>query len=371
MTVLLGLMLFTGGPRTPSSAEAGSSAWREAAPEEELEPGDLGSGTGDLEAEAAYHPRQVRRIPVTFSSLVLLLTLTIGVGMAAGLLAGPSPWNPGTHGANGSTSNNTDVLPPDLNQTTNNTPPPSHSSPYPNGSTNHTAPGPNSTGTNGTHVGPNSTNLTNRSSGPGPGNGTTNQTKGSHLPQNRSVVVYRNHLPWLPVDSRFLTIGAAALCLSGLAAAVLWESFRPPPVSGNPWLGPPLAHHRSRPRRPALPPHAALVVAIEALRAELLGYSRRAAATDDEVRDRIIRLYGALLAAISPGLGDLDGRTPREVEWLAVRYLGVASLTAHELTWLFEEARYSSHRLGPASVDRAQNALALLLRDLEDRSREL
>ena len=60
-----------------------SSNWREALPEEELLPGDLGEGVEDIDAVSMQTARAVRRVPVTFSSVVLLLTLTIGVGMAA------------------------------------------------------------------------------------------------------------------------------------------------------------------------------------------------------------------------------------------------------------------------------------------------
>ena len=144
----------------------------------------------------------------------------------------------------------------------------------------------------------------------------------------------------------------------------MFESLRPPPVRGNPWMGPPPVRHRVRPR-PREDPHQDLNDAVSALRLQLDRYARSASATDAEVREGIIRMSSALLSAVTPGLGNLTVRTPREVEWLSVRYLDVRPATAHELTWLFEEARYSTHRMPPTGIARAQQALTLLLHDLE------
>jgi hypothetical protein len=338
-----------------------NSHWREALPEEELLPGDLGEGVDDIDAVSMRTPRAVRRVPVTFSSVVLLLTLTIGVGMAAGLLAGPSPWNPAGHGSAGSATPPGTIPPIHLNNTSN--PPPTRSpepkgnltGPGNNSTVNRTGPGVNDTNPNGSR-GPNSTASPNGTSP----NSTSTHPKG----KNASVVIYRNNLPWLPSDSRYLLIVGAGVCLVGLAIAVTFESLRPPPVRGNPWMGPAPVRRRVRPR-PAVDPHQDLNDAVSALRLQLDRYARSSSGTDAEVREGIIRMYSALLSAVTPGLGNLTVRTPREVEWLAVRYLDVRPATAHELTWLFEEARYSTHRMPPTGIARAQQALTLLLHDLE------
>jgi hypothetical protein len=88
---------------------------------------------------------------------------------------------------------------------------------------------------------------------------------------------------------------------------------------------------------------------------------------DEEVRERIIDLYSTLVSAVTPGLGELGGRTPREVEWLTATYRGARARTPHELTALFEEARNSTHRMPVEVLDRAGQALAHLAEDLERR----
>ena len=157
-----------------------------------------------------------------------------------------------------------------------------------------------------------------------------------------------------------------------LAGALLYDAYRPPPTGPNPWQRQALVPRPRRRPPGARSPRAAIESAIESLRAHLIRYGESwGDRSDFEVRQRIIALYGTLLASVGAGLGNLDRHTPREVEWLAVRYLGVRASTAHELTWLFEEARYSTHPIAPASVDRAIQALARLVGDLERRAWEL
>jgi hypothetical protein len=379
-------LLPSAGPIDPSGQD-----WIEADPDEDLLPGDLGGGTEDLAAESYFSPRRTRRVPLSVSAIILLLTLTSGIGMAAGLLAGPSPWFTG-HGAGGlgagtpsrpvPTPNGTYV--PPANSTI---PHPSNTTSSPNGSKspqNGTKGSANGTGNstgNGTGSGNTSQNgsspgnSTGNRTGPvggsngtlsGGGNRTRAGTTNRSVSRNGSVIIYRGRLPWLPTDSRFLLLAGAAAALVGLAVAVLFESFRPPPSEGNPWRGDEAPRRRVRRRPPRISPDQAIDLAVRRLREQLLAYHRRAGAGGDlEVRERIIELYGTLLGALRPGLGDLDGRTPREVEWLSVRYLGVRPPTAHELTWLFEEARYSSHPLPSAGIARAERALDEFVADLE------
>ena len=386
LAVALGLLAPPGDPE-----EGGSVDWREAPEDEELLPGDLGEGTEDLVADSGFTRRRVRRIPLSFAAVVLLLTLTAGIGMSAGLLAGPTPWDlvPPLHGSGGGTGSsgglpgpsNTTLSP---NGSTGPTPPGNTSHP---GGTNRTG-GQNSTG-NGTGTGGSGPNGTQGNSSGNPGNSTGNGNgtgsgtgSGNGTPGNRSggttpiprpptkappITVYRAILPWLPSFHPDYLALVAAMSLLGLGGAVIYESFRPPPDRSNPWRGRTAGPRRARSRRRPVSAREALDLAVRRLRAELLAYTQRyGAATDAEVRQRIIQLYGALLIALSPGLGDLEGRTPREVEWLAVRYLGVKPPTAHELTWLFEEARYSSHPLAREGVVRAEKALASLMTDLQN-----
>jgi hypothetical protein len=82
-------------------------------------------------------------------------------------------------------------------------------------------------------------------------------------------------------------------------------------------------------------------------------------------RERIIRAYGRLLTRVASGTGDLATLTPREIERLCRTRLRIQVATAHEITALFEEARYSTHPMGSAEVDRAERSLARALKDLE------
>lgn len=82
----------------------------------------------------------------------------------------------------------------------------------------------------------------------------------------------------------------------------------------------------------------------------------RAADALDRGRDPrsvIIALYAELLARLSPLAGNLDADTPEEIRTLHLRRIGVEEGTSEALTRLFEEARYSSHPLGPDDAARA------------------
>lgn len=379
-------------------APGAPSDWREAPRDEALEPGDLGAGTDDLDAGRWYAPRRARRVPISFSAVVLLLTLTVGMGMSAGLLAGPSAWDPfahpssvaghnGTGSPHGIGSNGTGGAPPgnitiptNPNGTSNSTGRSGGNStgshPGGNGSTSGGNSTGNRTGSTGNTSGKSGNSTGNKTGGtngtnPNGSNGTKPPTSKPKTP-TQPTVIYRNQLPWLPTDSRFLLVVGAALGLGGLAVAVIIESLRPPPDRSNPWGGAVGAVRRPSRRSPLFDPKRSLDSAVRSLRAELVRYHRAGgAAVDTEVRERIVQLYGALLQAVGPGLGSVEQRTPREVEWMSVRYLGVGPATAHLLTEMFEEARYSSHRLRPDVVERAEQALAALVEDLDRRRWEL
>ncbi|MCI4319609.1 MAG: DUF4129 domain-containing protein [Thermoplasmata archaeon] len=86
-------------------------------------------------------------------------------------------------------------------------------------------------------------------------------------------------------------------------------------------------------------------------------------------RERIILVYRRLLQRVGPRAGDLDRMTAREIEAVCRNALGIRASSAHELTALFEEARYSDHEIAETMVVRARAALAAALEDL-DRSTE-
>jgi hypothetical protein len=76
-------------------------------------------------------------------------------------------------------------------------------------------------------------------------------------------------------------------------------------------------------------------------------------------------LYGRLLSSLDERVGGVEARTAREIERQAVRTLGLPAPAARELTALFEEARYSPHRITSAEVDRARRALQGILNRID------
>ncbi len=78
----------------------------------------------------------------------------------------------------------------------------------------------------------------------------------------------------------------------------------------------------------------------------------------------IVRLYGRLLARVSPLVGGVAYATAEEIRTAHLLRLGVRGSAAEALTRLFEEARYSSHPLGPPMVARARDAIRAAEDDL-------
>jgi hypothetical protein len=105
----------------------------------------------------------------------------------------------------------------------------------------------------------------------------------------------------------------------------------------------------------------------EALRAAL----GRAAADLDQGGDPravILGLYADLLAHLEPMVGDIGTRTPEEIRADHLVRLRVRPAAAATLTRLFEEARYSTHPMGPDSGARAEEAVRAALDDLARRT---
>jgi hypothetical protein len=85
---------------------------------------------------------------------------------------------------------------------------------------------------------------------------------------------------------------------------------------------------------------------------------------ETDPRSVVVDLYVELLALVSPRAGDLDPRTASEIQEEHLIPLGVRRAAAEQLTRLFEEARYSTHPLGPEAVARARAALQAALSDI-------
>ena len=81
-------------------------------------------------------------------------------------------------------------------------------------------------------------------------------------------------------------------------------------------------------------------------------------------RERIIAAYAALLGRLEDRGEELGTRTVREIERGSLRHHQIPDQSAHDLTALFEEARYSPHELGEAEVDRVRRALERALASL-------
>ncbi len=77
----------------------------------------------------------------------------------------------------------------------------------------------------------------------------------------------------------------------------------------------------------------------------------------EDPRETVIRLYVRLLIGLAPRVGDLSVHTPEEIRRNDLVRLGVGVAAAEVLTRLFEEARYSSHPIGPDEAGRFREAV--------------
>ncbi len=102
--------------------------------------------------------------------------------------------------------------------------------------------------------------------------------------------------------------------------------------------------------------------------AEVRGVFARASRDLDrglDPRDVIERLYADLLERLGRYVVQIDPSTPEEIRVQHLVRLGIRPEVATELTRLFEEARYSTHPIGPESADRAAGAMRRATADLE------
>ncbi len=99
-----------------------------------------------------------------------------------------------------------------------------------------------------------------------------------------------------------------------------------------------------------------------------LGHAAERLAAGTDPRDVVRELYGHLLDRVEPLAGDLDPSTPDEIRSGPLRRLGIRADAADALTRLFEEARYSTHPMGPEAAERAARAIREAETDLGRRT---
>ncbi len=90
----------------------------------------------------------------------------------------------------------------------------------------------------------------------------------------------------------------------------------------------------------------------------------RAIDRGEDPRETIVRLYVRLLGLLESTAGDVSFMTAGEIRTRVLERMGVRSTSARELTTLFEDARYSSHPLGPSDARRCGDTIAAVERDL-------
>ncbi|HTP54585.1 MAG TPA: DUF4129 domain-containing protein [Thermoplasmata archaeon] len=187
-------------------------------------------------------------------------------------------------------------------------------------------------------VGPGSTGSGSGGHGNGSGGGNTSGGGGTGTAGLPSV-------PSVPLPSGvFLVLAAVvALAIVGVAVPAAWGA---------------VAARRGR-RGAAEPTVVSSSVVGSAL-------ARAAADLDagNDPRAVIERLYAQILERVVQVAGDVSGRTPEEIRSDQLLPLGVRPTAAEQLTRLFEEARYSTHALGPDAAARARAAVGAAAADL-------
>lgn len=91
-------------------------------------------------------------------------------------------------------------------------------------------------------------------------------------------------------------------------------------------------------------------------------------ASFSEARGLIIQAYSILLENLEARyVPDLDSATPREIDQVLVKKLGLSSPSATALRELFEEARYSVHEMRTEQGERARASLVAILTELRSK----
>lgn len=173
---------------------------------------------------------------------------------------------------------------------------------------------------------------------PSPGFPTCNATNGSCAPP--------------PGNIAWPSVRDTSVILAVLTAGIVSALFVVPYL---------VARREARQVGPARPAPPETLHLIDQTIAELEGSS--------DPRAVVIALYAKLMRLVEPRLGDLAARTPREIEQESMERLGLRGEAARSLTRVFEEARYSSRPLPPATVERARAALAALRAEIASTAR--
>ena len=95
-----------------------------------------------------------------------------------------------------------------------------------------------------------------------------------------------------------------------------------------------------------------------------LGEAAQQLAAGTDPRSVVLALYAHLLHRVEPIAGSVERSTPEEIRSLHLVRLGIRPEAAEALTRLFEEARYSTHPLGPEAAARASQAISDAEEDL-------
>jgi Domain of unknown function (DUF4129) len=144
----------------------------------------------------------------------------------------------------------------------------------------------------------------------------------------------------VPVPSLALALAAGALVLVATMVAVRAARSRPAPEPAGR-------------REPARDYSAVLEEAVVGGRHALLAL--------DDARAAIVACYQAMERALADtGTSRAPAETPDELLARAAVNLVSCEGAAHRLTWLFYEARFSSHQLGPGERNAAEAALTEL-----------
>ena len=101
--------------------------------------------------------------------------------------------------------------------------------------------------------------------------------------------------------------------------------------------------------------------------AGIFSYTAELLAAGDEIREAIFNCYESLCNILMRhGFLRRDFETVREFEMAIRKALPISEQALVALDRIFEEARYSSHRLGDGHRQNAQHALSMVLQEIDD-----
>jgi hypothetical protein len=175
-----------------------------------------------------------------------------------------------------------------------------------------------------------------------PPSNTTNATHNTTLIPGSGTFFWLG--PSVPPYTLFAIVAVVAVVISVLVTSPIWRRAIADRL-------------RSEPAVPSAASLAAIRVA--------LTDATQALDAGADLRTIVIGLYAAILAKIGPTVGNVDGATPEEIRASHLVRLGIRPEAAEVLTRSFEEARYSSHLVTAAMVERVTIALREASADLD------